>query len=33
MGARRFGDLLADRHDRIEAGAGILEDEADVAAG
>ena len=32
MRARDFGDLLADWHDRVEAGGGVLEDEADVAA-
>ena len=30
--ADHLGDLLADRHHRVEAGAGVLEDEADVAA-
>ena len=33
MPSRDLGDLLADVKHRIEAGAGILEDEADVAAG
>ena len=33
MALRHLGDLLADRQHRIEAGAGVLEDEADVAAG
>ena len=33
MGAGDFGDLFADGHYGVEAGGGVLEDEADVAAG